>query len=267
MRAADISALGRYNWIASGNSLRGQRLTLDRWEPGQCVEIMTGAAVPDGADAVVMIEYTRRAGSTITIDCAAHSGDHIDSTRQRSARAGDVLLPAGLTAGIRGNRACGSGGNCDVPSEKYSCEVPRVAILSTGDEVVVCRTSNRGHFRCGIATALPSKCLARNAGAEPIALGNAPDQEDALRTQIARGLDISDILVLSGGVSMGKYDLVEQVLANLGAEFYFTGVAIRPGRPAVFADVPGTSWFSVCRGIRYQPWLRSNSSSCPPSSN
>ena len=76
--------------------------------------------------------------------------------------------------------------------------------------------------------------LTQTAGAQPLQLGNAPDEKGALRSAIERGLE-ADILVLSGGVSMGKYDLVEQVLADLGAEFHFTGVAIRPGRPAVFA--------------------------------
>src|SRR6202521_5173013 len=110
---------------------------------------------------------------------------------------------------------------------------PRLAILSTGDEVVDARATP-GPLQVRNSNGISSEVLARTAGARPIQLGNSPDDRDALARDIERGLD-SDILILSGGVSMGKYDLVEQVLADLGAEFHFTGVAIRPGRPAVFA--------------------------------
>ncbi len=84
--------------------------------------------------------------------------------------------------------------------------------------------------------------LARTGGAQTIQLGNAPDEKSALREAIERGLE-ADILVLSGGVSMGKYDLVEQVLADLGAEFHFTGVAIRPGTAGRVRDVPRQAGF------------------------
>jgi len=110
---------------------------------------------------------------------------------------------------------------------------PRVAILSTGDEVVDARTPP-GPLQVRNSNGISLEVLTRTAGAHPIQLGNVPDDKSALRAAIERGLE-ADILVLSGGVSMGKYDLVEQVLADLGAEFHFTGVAIRPGRPAVFA--------------------------------
>jgi molybdopterin molybdotransferase len=107
-----------------------------------------------------------------------------------------------------------------------------LTILSTGDEVVDARTQP-GPLQVRNSNGISIEILARTAGAETIQLGNAPDEKGALRAAIERGL-AEDILVLSGGVSMGKYDLVEQVLADLGAEFHFTGVSIRPGRPAVF---------------------------------
>jgi len=110
--------------------------------------------------------------------------------------------------------------------------MPRLAILSTGDEVVDAR-SKPGPLQVRNSNGISIEILARTGGAETIQLGNAPDEKGALRAAIERGLE-ADILVLSGGVSMGKYDLVEQVLADLGAVFHFTGVSIRPGRPAVF---------------------------------
>jgi molybdopterin molybdotransferase len=109
---------------------------------------------------------------------------------------------------------------------------PRLAILSTGDEVVDAR-SKPGPLQVRNSNGISLEILARTGGAETVQLGNAPDEKIALRAAIERGLE-ADILVLSGGVSMGKYDLVEQVLADLGAAFHYTGVSIRPGRPAVF---------------------------------
>ena len=106
------------------------------------------------------------------------------------------------------------------------------------------RAPSPDRCRSATATESPSKFWRALAGAETIQLGNAPDEKDALRAAIERGLE-ADILVLSGGVSMGKYDLVEQVLADLGAEFHFTGVAIRPGRPAVFATCRGKLVFGL----------------------
>jgi molybdopterin molybdotransferase len=195
---------------------------------GQCVEIMTGAGMPPGADAVVMIEHTTREGQTITIDREAHAGDHI-VPRGSEALAGALLLAAKTRIGYAEMALAAQAG-----ATRLEVFVrPRLAILSTGDEVVDAR-STPGPLQVRNSNGISIEILARTAGAQPVQLGNAPDEKGALRRAIERGLE-EDILVLSGGVSMGKYDLVEQVLADLGAEFHFTGVAIRPGRPAVFA--------------------------------
>ena len=121
---------------------------------------------------------------------------------------------------------------------------PRVAILSTGDEVVDARRPARA-----AAGAQQQWNFHRNSGAhrrarKPLSWETRRTKKCALRAAIERGLQ-ADILVLSGGVSMGKYDLVEQVLADLGAEFHFTGVSIRPGRPAVFATCRGKLVFGL----------------------
>jgi molybdopterin molybdotransferase len=195
--------------------------------PGQCVEIMTGAAVPQGADAVVMIEHTRREGRTITLERSAQKGDHI-VPRGSEARAGTLLVAQKARLGYAEMALAAQAGATRL--EIFAA--PRLAILSTGDEVVDAR-SNPGPLQVRNSNGISIEILARTAGAETIQLGNAPDEKGALRKAIERGLE-QDILVLSGGVSMGKYDLVEQVLADLGAEFHFTGVSIRPGRPAVF---------------------------------
>ena len=195
--------------------------------PGQCVEIMTGAAVPRGADAVVMVEHIQREGRTITLERIAQRGDHI-VPRGSEARAGSLLVAPKTRLGYAEMALSAQAGATRL--EVFSS--PRLAIVSTGDEVVDAR-AKPGPLQIRNSNGISVEILARTAGAETIQLGNAPDEKGALRAAIERGL-AEDILVLSGGVSMGKYDLVEQVLADLGAKFHFTGVAIRPGRPAVF---------------------------------
>src|SRR5579872_36833 len=206
--------------------------------PGQCVEIMTGAAVPQGADAVAMIEHTTREGRMITVDRAVPKGDHI-VYRGSEARAGALLVAPKTRLGYAEMALAAQAGatRLDVFS------APRLAILSTGDEVVDAR-SRPGPLQVRNSNGISIEVLARTGGAETLQLGNAPDEKVALRALIERGLE-ADILVLSGGVSMGKYDLVEQVLADLGAEFHFTGVSIRPGRPAVFATCRGKLVFGL----------------------
>jgi len=195
--------------------------------PGQCVEIMTGASVPQGTDAVVMIEHIQRDGSTITLERAVAPGDHI-VPRGSEARAGALLVAEKTRLGYAEMALAAQAGATRL--EVFAA--PRLAILSTGDEVVDAR-SKPGPLQVRNSNGISIEILARTAGAETTQLGNAPDEKNALQAAIERGLE-ADILVLSGGVSMGKYDLVEQVLADLGAEFHFTGVSIRPGRPAVF---------------------------------
>jgi molybdopterin molybdotransferase len=118
-----------------------------------------------------------------------------------------------------------------------------VAILSTGDEVVLV-DQKPGPFQIRNSNSVSLAAQTKLAGGEPILLGNAPDRADVLRTKIERGLR-EDVLVISGGVSMGKYDLVETVLKDLGAEFFFDAVAIRPGRPAVFGRCRDTYVFGL----------------------
>ncbi len=236
IRAADAQTAGArlecVGEIRAGGSFAGTVL------PGQCVEIMTGAGVPQGADTVAMIEHTKREGRTIVFERAYQKGDHIVA-RGTEAMAGTLLVAAKTRLGYAEMALAAQAGATRL--EVFAS--PRLAILSTGDEVVDAR-SKPGPLQVRNSNGISIEVLARTAGAETIQLGNAPDEKGALRTAIERGLD-ADILVLSGGVSMGKYDLVEQVLADLGAKFHFTGVAIRPGRPAVFATCHGKLVFGL----------------------
>lgn len=194
---------------------------------GTCVQIMTGAALPPGADAVVMIEFTERAGDLITFLRATASGQNF-VPKGSEARANDLALKPGLRLGYAELALAAQLGAAELLCFKR----PRVAILSTGDEVVPV-TEKPGPFHIRNSNSVSLAAQVRLAGGEPVPLGNALDRVDDLGAKIELGLK-EGILVLSGGVSMGKYDLVETVLKSLGAEFFFDAVAIRPGKPAVF---------------------------------
>src|SRR5579864_2152881 len=201
---------------------------------GECVQIMTGAAVPQGANAVVMIEHTRTGAreNEVMVERVAEAGMNI-VPRGSESRAGDVLLRATTRIGYAEIALAAQVGR----TELHVYRKPRVAILSTGDEVVAVE-AQPGPFEIRNSNDASLAAQAELAGAEAVLLGNAPDRVEELREMIERGLQ-EDALVLSGGVSMGKYDLVEEVLRGLRAEFFFDAVAIRPGRPAVFG---------ICRG-------------------
>jgi molybdopterin molybdotransferase len=206
--------------------------------PGTCVQIMTGAALPPGADAVVMIEFTSRAGDIVSFDRATQPGQNF-VPRSSEARAGDTALPTGLRLGFAELAVAAQVGRSTLNCHKK----PRVAILSTGDEVVPI-TESPGPFHIRNSNSISLAAQIRLAGGDPVPLGNALDRVDDLSAKIEQGLG-EDILVLSGGVSMGKYDLVELVLNGMGAEFYFDAVAIRPGKPAVFGRCRNTMIFGL----------------------
>ena len=205
---------------------------------GTCVQIMTGAAVPPGADAVVMIEHTRRNGEFIRFERAAQAGQNV-VPRGSEARAGETILKAGARLGFAELALAAQAGTAQLQCAKR----PRIAILSTGDEVVPI-DQEPGEFQIRNSNSVSLAAQVRIAGGEPVALGNAADRIEDLGEKIERGLK-EDALVLSGGVSMGKYDLVESVLKALGAEFFFDAVAIRPGKPAVFAICKGKPVFGL----------------------
>lgn len=205
---------------------------------GTCVQIMTGAAVPAGADAVVMIEYTRREGDLVRFERGAQRGQNI-VPRGSEARAGQTILTAGTRLGFAELSLAAQVGVVQLQCAKR----PRIAILSTGDEVVLI-DQQPGEFQIRNSNSVSLAAQVRIAGGEPVVLGNAADRVEDLAEKIERGLK-EDALVLTGGVSMGKYDLVESVLKALGAEFFFDAVAIRPGKPAVFAVCQGKPVFGL----------------------
>lgn len=205
---------------------------------GECAEIMTGAAVPAGANAVVMVEFTRVEGDNVIVERTVTAGENVVPSGAE-CRSGDIVLARG--ARLRAQEiAVATTVGC---SELSVYDKPHVAILSTGDEVVEI-DQRPGPVQIRNSNAYSLAAQIEHAGGEPVRLPISPDEKFRLRTLIEYGLS-SDLLLLSGGVSMGKYDLVEQVLRDLGAEFYFTGVKIQPGKPLVFGKVRGKYFFGL----------------------
>ena len=192
---------------------------------------MTGAAVPPGADAVVMVEYTKHIGERVEVLRAASVGENIVA-QGSEARAGDELLPPGKRLDFAPIAVAAAVGKTILDVYRK----PRVSILSTGDELVDLAAVPALHqIRNSNSYSLAAQVTL--AGGEAVQLPVAADEKPALTALIQQGLS-SDLLLLSGGVSMGQFDLVEQVLADLGARFVFTGAEIQPGKPVVFGEVP-----------------------------
>jgi len=236
VRAADLNVLPAVlrcvGEAPAGNSFKAEV------SAGQCVSIMTGAPLPSGSDAVVMVEHTRSSGSEVEIEQKVGQWDNVVRQGSEAARGARILAHGRrLQAGEIGLLAAVGKATAAVYLQ------PRVAILPTGDELVpVEQRPQWFQIRNSNAAALAAQVSA--AGGVPSQLGIAPDREDILKEMIEQGLE-SDLLLLSGGVSMGKFDLVEGVLAEIGAEFYFQGAAIRPGRPLVFGRARGRFFFGL----------------------
>jgi molybdopterin molybdotransferase len=197
---------------------------------GQAFSIMTGAPVPPGADTVVMVEYTSPQADSVEITKGVVPGENVVA-QGAEAKSGALLLDRGTRLNEAAIALAASVG-------KSRLEVfvrPRIAVLTTGDEIVevdaeIGPTQIRNSNSYSLAVQI------QEAGGEPVLLPIAPDEPHRLRQLMQEGLQ-SDLLIMTGGVSMGRYDLVEQVLADLQAEFFFTGAKIQPGRPVVFGRV------------------------------
>jgi molybdopterin molybdotransferase len=204
----------------------------------ETVEIMTGAPVPKGADAVVMLELITRKDDVIETERSVKPGENINP-KGIEAKAGTVVLEPGKRIGIGEIALLATVGRTTVSVYRRL----QVAILATGDELVPVeaqpldyqiRNSNLHSLAAHVS----------RSGAYPVMLPVARDQSGETRDLIDRGLS-ADLLLISGGVSAGKYDLVEDVLHSLGAEFYFDRVAMQPGAPLVFGKTRNKFFFGL----------------------
>jgi len=222
--------------------------------PGEAVEIMTGAPVPAGADAVIMIERVRREGQIVAVEEPVPPGQWINARASEAAR-GELLLEAGRRIGYAEVAMLATLGHARVRVYRP----PRVAVLPTGDEIVELDQQPLDHqIRNSNAYSLGAQI--RRAGGLAELLPVAPDEIEPMRALISRARE-ADLLLISGGVSAGKYDLVERVLAALGAQFYFRGVLMQPGYPLVFGRLDKLLFFGlpgnpVCTMLSFELFAR-----------
>ncbi|MDE1154864.1 MAG: molybdopterin molybdotransferase MoeA [Acidobacteriaceae bacterium] len=267
LRAAELhQPLHLLGLLRAGEHWSGEPL-----QPGQCLEIMTGAPLPAGADAVVMIEHTRLEGATVHVEPGRtlQPGDNV-VPRGAEALAADELLSPGHRLDAA---ALALAANCG-RSALAVYRQPTVALIATGDELLEAGSPrNPEPWQIYNSNTHGLTALTLAAGGDPRPLPIARDTLEDLRARLdeARG---SDLVLFTGGVSMGKYDLVEQALAEAGAEFFFTGARIQPGKPIVFGRFPtGTYFFGlpgnpvsteVCFHLFVAPLLRALSGQRPP---
>lgn len=207
-------------------------------ERGQAVEIMTGAPIPAGADAVVMIEHTSREDGRVRIASPAEPQQFINP-RGCEAAAREIVLRAGKRLDYADVAMLAAFGRPLVQVYRK----PVAGIIATGDEIVEIHETPK-EFQIRNSNAFSLAAQVRRAGGDPWMLPVARDTVEHTRQVIAQGLDC-DLLLLSGGVSAGKYDVVEEVLSGLGAEFYFDRVLIQPGQPLVFGRAGGKFFFGL----------------------
>jgi molybdenum cofactor synthesis domain-containing protein len=211
---------------------RGWRGTL---RAGEAARIMTGAPLPSGADSVQQVELTRETedGAFVTIERATEPGQFY-VPRASEIKSGQIVLDAGEEITAARAAVLAAFGRARVNVGKR----PRAAVLATGTELVrVEETPGEDEIRDSNTYSLAA--YARLAGAEVERLPLAGDDPLLLRREIEAAAARSDVLVLSGGVSMGRYDFTKDALRALGAEFFFERVALRPGKPTVFARLHG----------------------------
>jgi molybdopterin molybdotransferase len=207
-------------------------------EPGQAMGISTGGVVPDGADAVVPIEHVVEIANTVEVASAASAGDNVRA-RGGDIRLGDEVIAAGRRLGVPQLAALAAAGVADVRCGQR----PRVVILATGSELRRPGEPLRpGEIYESNGLMLEAALTA--AGATVERLATVADDEDAHREALARGLT-ADVLVTSGGVSVGPHDLVRQLEAELGVAEVFWGVAMRPGKPLAFGVRGSTLVFGL----------------------
>jgi molybdopterin molybdotransferase len=239
VRAADLATLpARLRVVGEIKAGAGIEAASLRVGAGEACAIMTGAPAPAGSDAVVMVEYTAQAAGMVEISRAVAAGENIVPAGAE-ARQSSVLLTPGTRLDHAAIAVAASVGRLRLQVYRQ----PRVAVLATGDEIVDI-AATPGTFQIRNSNSHSLAAQVQRAGGGPVMLPVAPDEKSRLRELVAAGLQ-SDLLLLSGGVSVGRYDLVEQVLAELRAEFFFTGARIQPGKPIVFGRCQSKYFFGL----------------------
>jgi molybdopterin molybdotransferase len=236
VRGADLEA-GRREFTVVEDIPAG------RWSdrellPGEAAKIMTGAPLPPGADTVVQVEHTRQTDVHLVVEEAPRAGANVRRAAEDVA-AGDLVIPAGTRLG-----PAEIGLLASIGLQRLSvANKPRVTILATGSELVPPgKPLGPGQIRNSNSFTAAAQTVA--AGGDPVLLGIARDDLDETRRLMDAALK-SDVVITSGGVSVGEYDFVKQVQEELGVERRFWGVATKPGKPLAFGVRQETLVFGV----------------------
>jgi molybdenum cofactor synthesis domain-containing protein len=237
LRASDVESapatLRVIGEIAAGAEFDGQLAA------GEAIKIFTGAPIPRGADAVQKVEVTKSDGDFVVIEEAVRPGQFI-TPRASEVDAGQVVAERGRAIGPAEMSVLASFGYSQVEVGRR----PRVAVLSTGSELIdVSEKPSGAQIRNSNGYTLAS--YARRAGGAVDLRGTVEDSPEATRRALIEASQSRDIVITSGGVSMGDYDLVKAALAEIGAEIFFDKVMIRPGKPVVFARLADTYFFGL----------------------
>ena len=222
---------------------------------GTAARILTGGVVPDGADCIVMVEDVHVSGDTVTVPASLRAGGNFHRIGD-DLREGDRILSAGAQLGAAELGIAAATGRAELPVRRR----PRVALMSTGDELVeVGRTPGRGQIPDSNRWALLAAL--REAGADVDVLGIAPDEAEPLRRVVVDALKEADALVTSGGVSVGTHDLVKPLLESLGT-VHVGRVKLKPGKPFTFATLAdhrvafGLPGFPVSSLVTFEVFVR-----------
>ena len=227
-------------------------------DPGQAVRIFTGAALPQGADTVVIQENTQASGNEVTVQVATATGRNV-RLAGLDFREGAVGLKAGQRLSARD---VGLAAAMNRPWLSVRRR-PRVAVLATGDEIVMPGDPVGAH-QIVSSNALALTSFLRCEGADAINLGIAPDRPDALQAMAARAKG-ADLLLTTGGASVGEHDLVRAALGDVGLQLDFWKIAMRPGKPLIFGRIGETPLLGlpgnpvstlVCALLFVRPFLR-----------
>jgi len=223
--------------------------------PGTAARVLTGGVVPEGADCVVMVEDVQVDGEVVTVPSPLRAGTNYHKVGD-DVRAGERVLSAGTQLGAAEIGIAAAIGQAMLPVRRR----PRVALMSTGDELVeVGKSLGPGQIPDSNRWALLAAL--REAGAEVTLLGIAPDEPAALRKLVVDALEKADVLVTSGGVSVGTHDLVKPLLESLGT-VHVGRVKLKPGKPFTFATLPqgklafGLPGFPVSSLVTFEVFVR-----------
>ena len=237
VRSADVEAGRTFKVVDEAPAGRPAQKKVGQ---GEAVKIFTGGVIPEGADAVVMVENTSGWGEEFELRKAAGPGNNLRGAGE-DVREGDLMLRAGTEIGAPEIALAATQGYGDLPVYRR----PRIVVLSTGTELVEPGTRELSPGEIFDSNSFALLAQAREAGAEARRVAAASDDADVLRDAMEEALESADAVVTSGGVSVGEKDLVKGTLLNLGVEQVFWGIKLKPGKPVFFGTRDDARFFGL----------------------